>query len=101
MAGNLAHPNIVTIHQIGKHKKLLYTVLLVTHDVDEALHLSDRILLMTDGPRSTVGLELSLDFPRPRQRLAGPSTPEYQRQRATILSFLESHSKKFIERESC
>jgi ABC-type nitrate/sulfonate/bicarbonate transport system ATPase subunit len=46
------------------------TVVMVTHDVDEALYLADRLLLMTDGPEASVGEVLTVPFPRPRSRAA-------------------------------
>ena len=70
------------------------TVLLVTHDVDEALYLSDRIILMTDGPESRVGLELSVTLPRPRSAEVCDH-PEYFRLRREVIQFLEHHSKQF------
>lgn len=73
------------------------TVMLVTHDVDEALYLSDRILLMTDGPESRVGLELSVTLPRPRSRRAAVENPEYFRLRGEVIRFLEHHSKQFSQ----
>jgi nitrate/nitrite transport system ATP-binding protein len=71
------------------------TVLLVTHDVDEALYLCDRILLMTDGPESRVGRSLPVPWPRPRSRRWLAEDPEYFRLRAEIMQFLERHSRQF------
>jgi nitrate ABC transporter ATP-binding subunit len=71
------------------------TVLMVTHDIDEALYLCDRIILMTDGPEATVGMDLKVGLPRPRHRHQATSHPEYQRLRDRIIAFLESHSKQF------
>jgi nitrate/nitrite transport system ATP-binding protein len=71
------------------------TVIMVTHDIDEALYLCDRIILMTDGPEATVGLDLRVTLPRPRHRQQATSHPEYQRLRDRIIAFLESHSKQF------
>lgn len=71
------------------------TVLLVTHDVDEALYLCDRILLMTDGPESRVGRNLPVPWPRPRSRRCLAEDPEYVRLRAEIMQFLEHHSRQF------
>lgn len=71
------------------------TVILVTHDVDEALYLSDRILLMTDGPESRVGLELKVTMRRPRSRAALTDDPEYFRLRREVIKFLEHHSRQF------
>jgi len=62
--------------------------LLVTHDVDEAIRLSDRIVLMTDGPASVIGATLHVDLPRPRFDADLVGHPEYRRLRARILEFL-------------
>ncbi|MDX1981544.1 MAG: ABC transporter ATP-binding protein [Bryobacteraceae bacterium] len=71
------------------------TVVLVTHDVDEAMYLSDRILLMTDGPESRVGLELTMPFGRPRDRAAVLEHPQYFRVRNQVIGFLEDHTRQF------
>lgn len=71
------------------------TVVMVTHDIDEALYLCDRIILMTDGPEARVGLDLTVDIPRPRNRHSTTSHPAYMKLRAIIIAFLESHSKQF------
>ena len=71
------------------------TVILVTHDIDEALYLSDRILLMTDGPESRVGMDLKVSIPRPRCRRAVVDNPEYFRLRGEVIGFLEHHSRQF------
>ena len=73
------------------------TVILVTHDIDEALFLSDRILLMTDGPESRVGMELNITLPRPRSRRAAVDNPEYFRLRGEVIRFLEHHSRQFAQ----
>jgi len=64
------------------------TVIMVTHDVDEAVLLSDRIVMMTNGPAATVGEILSVDLPRPRERLALANDPQYHGYRAAVLEFL-------------
>jgi nitrate/nitrite transport system ATP-binding protein len=74
------------------------TVILVTHDVDEALYLADRILLMTDGPEARVGRDLEITLPRPRRRRSAVENPEYFRLRSEVIGFLEHHSKQFGER---
>ncbi|MDP8989041.1 MAG: ABC transporter ATP-binding protein [Acidobacteriota bacterium] len=76
------------------------TVLLVTHDVDEALYLSDRILLMTDGPESRVGLELAIALPRPRSGEGCMDHPDYFRLRREVIQFLEHHSNQFSRESS-
>ena len=73
------------------------TVILVTHDVDEALHLCDRILLMTDGPEARLGLDLKVTLPRPRVRAQDVENPAYFRLRGEIIRFLEHHSKQFAQ----
>ena len=70
------------------------TVIMITHDVDEAVLLSDRIVMMTNGPAATVGEILPITLPRPRNRVALADDPEYHKLRQCVLSFLyEKHSK--------
>jgi nitrate/nitrite transport system ATP-binding protein len=64
------------------------TVIMVTHDVDEAVLLSDRIVMMTNGPAATVGEILKVDLERPRERLALANDPQYHGYRAAVLEFL-------------
>ncbi|MEL7312408.1 MAG: ABC transporter ATP-binding protein [Pseudomonadota bacterium] len=64
------------------------TVIMVTHDVDEAVLLSDRIVMMTNGPEATIGEILDVQLPRPRERLQMVDDPEYARYRAEVLRFL-------------
>lgn len=68
------------------------TALMVTHDVDEALYLADRIVMMTDGPEATVGDILEVKFARPRSRIAMLEDPEYYRLREYLIHFLNSRS---------
>jgi len=68
------------------------TVLMVTHDVDEALLLADRIVLMTNGPAATVGEIAVVPFERPRDRLRISDDPVYDRARDHLLSFLEEQA---------
>ena len=65
------------------------TALMVTHDVDEALFLSDRVAMMTSGPAATLGEVLHVPFPRPRDRKEVLEHPDYYRLREQIVSFLE------------
>jgi nitrate ABC transporter ATP-binding subunit len=69
-------------------------VVMVTHDVDEALYLADRIVLMTDGPAAHVGDILSLPFARPRDRREVLEHADYRRLRQSIIDFLENHAKQ-------
>ncbi len=64
------------------------TVVMVTHDVDEAVLLSDRIVMLTNGPAATIGELLTVDLPRPRERLALSEDPHYAHLRAQVLEFL-------------
>jgi nitrate/nitrite transport system ATP-binding protein len=68
------------------------TVLMVTHDVDEALLLADRIVLMTNGPAATVGEILAVPFARPRDRLEMVDDPIYERARSQLITFLEERA---------
>ena len=70
------------------HGRLKTTVLMITHDVDEAVLLSDRIVMMTNGPEATIGEILSVDLPRPRDRLALAHDPGFIEARARVLEFL-------------
>ncbi len=65
------------------------TTLMVTHDVDEAIFLSDRVAMMTNGPRARLGDLLEIPFPRPRERAALLESDEYYRLRESLISFLE------------
>ncbi len=64
------------------------TVLMVTHDVDEAVLLSDRVVMMTNGPAARIGGVLEVDLPRPRDRLALAGERRYIELRSTIMDFL-------------
>ncbi len=70
------------------------TALMVTHDVDEALFLSDRVVCMTDGPEAEVGDILPVNFPRPRERKAVMEHPDYYRLREHLIEFLEVHAHR-------
>ena len=78
------------------HQKLGNTVLMITHDVDEAVLLSDRIMMMTNGPAACIGEVLEVPLPRPRRRLELAANPVYLKCRQRVLEFLyERHS--FVE----
>ncbi|HZP58684.1 MAG TPA: ABC transporter ATP-binding protein [Opitutaceae bacterium] len=70
------------------------TALMVTHDVDEALFLSDRVVMMTNGPAATVGEILEVKFPRPRSRKQLLEDAEFYRLREQIIGFLEERSHR-------
>ena len=64
------------------------TVLMITHDIDEALFLADRLVMMTNGPSATIGEVLEIPFPRPRDRVQMMEDPEYYNLRNYALDFL-------------
>lgn len=70
------------------------TVIMITHDVDEAVLLSDRIVMMTNGPAATVGEILTIDLPRPRDRLVLADNPTYNHYRHEVLKFLYEKQRK-------
>ncbi len=76
------------------HADLGNTVIMITHDVDEAVLLSDRIVMMTNGPAATVGEVLDVKLERPRDRLALADNPEYNHYRHEVLTFLYEKQKK-------
>jgi nitrate ABC transporter ATP-binding subunit len=84
----------VLIQLWRKDKK---TALLITHDVDEALFLSDRVVMMTQGPEARVGETLEIPFPRPRYRKAVMEDARYYPLRERIIGFLEQHAVKHAE----
>jgi nitrate/nitrite transport system ATP-binding protein len=77
-------------------QKLGNTVMMITHDVDEAVLLSDRIVMMTNGPAAHIGEILEVPLPRPRKRLEMAANPIYLKCRQRVLEFLyERHH--FVE----
>lgn len=70
------------------------TVIMITHDVDEAVLLSDRIVMMTNGPAATIGEILNVTLERPRNRLALADKPEYNHLRSEVLRFLYEKQRK-------
>lgn len=73
------------------------TVVMVTHDVDEAVLLSDRIVMMTNGPSATIGDVLSIELPRPRNRVALAESTDYLHYRKAVIDFLytrQAHVEK-------
>ncbi|WP_332747378.1 ABC transporter ATP-binding protein [Hydrogenophaga sp.] len=73
------------------------TVVMVTHDVDEAVLLSDRIVMLTNGPAATIGEVLTVDLPRPRNRVALSDDARYQQCRKAVIDFLytrQAHVEK-------
>ncbi len=70
------------------------TTLMVTHDVDEAIFLSDRVVMMTNGPPARVGEILEVPFPRPRSRNSLLEDPEFYRCREHLIGFLEQRAER-------
>jgi nitrate/nitrite transport system ATP-binding protein len=68
------------------------TAFMVTHDVDEAIYLADRVVMMTNGPDAEVGDILDVHFPRPRDRKEIMEHPDYYRLREYLISFLEDRA---------
>jgi nitrate/nitrite transport system ATP-binding protein len=78
------------------HARLGNTMIMITHDVDEAVLLSDRIVMMTNGPAARIGEVLDVPIPRPRDRLALAADRTYLKSREAVLKFLyERH--RFVE----
>lgn len=69
-------------------KELNTTVVLITHDVDEAVLMSDKIVMMSNGPAARVGQLLEIDLDRPRERVALSKDPQFNKYRQEVLSFL-------------
>ncbi|MCJ2036517.1 ABC transporter ATP-binding protein [Methylobacterium sp. J-068] len=79
------------------HARLKNAVIMITHDVDEAVLLSDRIVMMTNGPSATVGEILRVDLERPRRRLDLVEDATYTHAHAEVLEFLYArHAKPAI-----
>jgi len=83
-------------HLMKIQQKVKNTVIIITHDVDEAVLLSDRVIMMTNGPSATIGEILEVNLERPRDRVALQEDPEYIRCREAILEFLY---KKFAKED--
>ena len=79
------------------HERVKSTIIIITHDIDEAVLLSDRVIMMTNGPTATIGEILEVNLERPRNRVELQDDPEYIRCRKAILSFLY---EKFAKEEA-
>jgi nitrate/nitrite transport system ATP-binding protein len=85
-------------HLMRIQQKEKNTVIIITHDVDEAVLLIDRVIMMTNGPKATIGEILEVDLPHPRERVSLQHNAEYQRCREAILSFLyEKYAKEVVQ----
>ena len=76
------------------HADLGNTVIMITHDVDEAVLLSDRIVMMTNGPAATIGEILEIDLPRPRNRVELSDNAKYNHYRHEVLQFLYERQRR-------
>jgi nitrate/nitrite transport system ATP-binding protein len=72
-------------------KRSRVTAICVTHDVDEAILLADRVIMMTNGPNARIGKVMKVDLPRPRTRRALLDHPRYYEYRNELLGFLEEY----------
>ncbi|WED27804.1 ABC transporter ATP-binding protein [Vibrio sp. DW001] len=77
------------------------TVIMITHDVDEAVLLSDKIVMMTNGPGATIGEVLDIELERPRNRVALADNPIYQKYRQSVLRFLYEKQVKVEPLQTC
>ena len=75
------------------------TAICVTHDVDEAILLADRVVMMTNGPNARIGKILQIDLPRPRSRRELLAHPDYYRTREEVLNFLEEYEHGHMAKE--
>jgi nitrate/nitrite transport system ATP-binding protein len=76
-------------HLMRIQQKTQNTVIIITHDVDEAVLLSDRVIMMTNGPEATIGEILEVNLERPRDRVSLQKDPEYIRCKQEYLNFIE------------
>jgi len=76
------------------------TAICVTHDVDEAILLADRVVMMTNGPQATIGKIMDVNLPRPRTRKALLEHPDYYAYRAELLTFLEEYEHGHKKKEA-
>lgn len=76
------------------HADLGNTVIMITHDVDEAVLLSDRIVMMTNGPAATIGDSLEINLPRPRDRVQLSHDAKYNHYRHEVLQFLYERQRR-------
>lgn len=83
-------------HLMRIQESVKNTVIIITHDIDEAVLLSDRVIMMTNGPEATIGEILEVNLERPRDRVSLQSDPEYIRCREAVLEFLY---KKFAKED--
>ncbi len=81
-------------------KRTQVTALCVTHDVDEAILLADRVVMMTNGPNARIGHIMHVDIPRPRTRKALLEHPSYYQYRRELLDFLEAYEHGAVPKQT-
>ncbi|RYH05994.1 MAG: ABC transporter ATP-binding protein, partial [Alphaproteobacteria bacterium] len=74
------------------------TVVMITHDVDEAVLLADRVVMMTNGPAATIGEDLPVKLARPRNRIELADMPEYNHARHEVLHFLHQRFSNPVDK---
>ncbi|MEO7689901.1 MAG: ABC transporter ATP-binding protein [Sphingomonas sp.] len=74
------------------------TVVMITHDVDEAVLLADRVVMMTNGPEAGIGEDMAIDLPRPRNRIEAADMPAYNHARHEVLHFLHQRFSNPVDR---
>jgi ABC-type nitrate/sulfonate/bicarbonate transport system ATPase subunit len=79
------HEELIQLWEQDEDKK---TIVMVTHDIEEALFLSDKIIVMTNGPAATIGEVIDVTIPRPRDKKTMVATKEYQQTRDRLLYLL-------------
>lgn len=77
--------------------RLNNTVMMITHDVDEAILLADRVIMMTNGPAARIGEDLKVDLARPRARLTAIDTAEYAHARHAVVHFLHERYRNPVD----
>ena len=92
--GGTSRPFEVVNEVIRIQGELGNTVMMITHDVDEAVLLSDRVVMMTNGPAATIGQILDVPLPRPRNRIELAENKDYNHCRQEILTFLYEKQRK-------
>jgi nitrate/nitrite transport system ATP-binding protein len=83
------------MHICDEHK---ISAVMITHDVDEALLLSDRVVMMTNGPEAKIGQVLTVDLPRPRKRLETVNHPSYYQLRSEVVNFLDRQKQLKLQK---
>ncbi len=89
------HEELMQLWQLDEHPK---TIVMVTHDIEEAIYLADRVVVMTNGPAATIGEIVNVPLPRPREKKSIVLLPEYAEVRAKLL-YLLTDAYSLVEEE--